>query len=489
MAIGKKRLLFAAVFTVIGLIIGLGISSDLDLQANAYTQDLNISNEAVEILSKTNQAMAELTAAVKPAIVNISSTRTIKTPRGHTPFFDDPFFRRFFGDEFGFSGPREFKQASLGSGVIVDKSGYILTNNHVIKDADEIKVKLSDKKEFKGKIIGTDPKTDIAVIKIDAANLPVIKWGDSDKLKVGETVVAIGNPYGLSQTVTSGIVSATGRANVGIADYEDFIQTDAAINPGNSGGALVNVKGEMVGVNTAIFSTSGGYQGIGFAIPSNMAKAVMENLIKHGKVIRGWLGVTIQPVTSELAKQFSLKDEKGVIVTDVVEESPAEKAGMKRGDVIVEYDGKETDDPAGLRNMVATTPPNKEVKIKVIRDGKAMTLKVTITELPLDMQSPAASGSYDNALKGLYVQNLTPELRKNLNLHKKITGVIVTDIEAGSPADGVLTKNDIIMEVNRTRINNTSDYEAIVSQIKSGQGILLLIYRNGSTIYITLSPK
>jgi serine protease Do len=488
MTFKKRTLVIASTFTIIGLIIGLGLSTNLNLHSKAYTEDLKISKEAIDILSKTGQAMAEVAAAVKPAVVNISSTRTIKTQGIPSPFFNDPFFRRFFGDDFGhLEGPREHKQASLGSGVIVDKDGYILTNYHVIKDADEIKVKLSDKREFKGKVIGTDQKTDIAVIKINSNHLPVIKWGDSDKLKVGETVIAIGNPYGLNQTVTSGIVSATGRADVGIADYEDFIQTDAAINPGNSGGALVNIRGELIGINTAIFSTSGGYQGIGFAIPSNMAKAVMENLIKRGKVIRGWLGVTIQPVTPELAKQFNLKEEKGVLIGDVVEDSPAEKAGLQRGDVIVEYEGKEADEPASLRNMVATTPPNKEVTIKILRDGKPKTVRVTIAELPAEMQG--LSGKFDNLLKGIRVQNLTPELKRSLSIPKRITGAIITDIEDGSPAEGVLMQNDVIMEINKKRISNTKDYEAVASKIKPDHDILLLIFRDRSTIYLTLSAR
>ena len=294
----KSTLVYGGTLIIVGIIIGLVLASNFNLIPNGHTQETNISKDSIDILSKTGQAMAEVVGAVRPAVVNISSTKTIKISGIQSPFSDEPLFRRFFGDEFGqFGRPREHKESGLGSGVIVDKNGYILTNNHVIKDADEIKVKLSDKREFKGKVIGTDPKTDLAVIKIDANNLPVIKLGDSDKLRVGETVIAIGNPFGLNQTVTSGIVSATGRANVGIADYEDFIQTDAAINPGNSGGALVNVRGELVGINTAIFSTSGGYQGIGFAIPSSMGKTVMDNLINKGKVVRGWLGVSIQPVT------------------------------------------------------------------------------------------------------------------------------------------------------------------------------------------------
>lgn len=484
----NKKILAALALVLAGVIIGLGISSNLDLYTKAYTEEPKISKESIEILSKAGQAMAEVVAATKPAVVNISTTRTIKTPGIPSPFFDDPFFRRFFGDEFDhFRKPREYKQASLGSGVIVDREGYILTNNHVIKDADEIKVRLSDKREFTGKVIGTDPKTDLAVIKINSDNLPVIKWGDSDKLRVGETVIAIGNPFGLSQTVTSGIVSATGRANVGIADYEDFIQTDAAINPGNSGGALVNVNGELVGINTAIFSTSGGYQGIGFAIPSNMAKVVMENLIKRGKVIRGWLGVVIQPVTPELAKQFGLKEEKGVLVGDVVEEGPAEKAGIQRGDVIIEYDGRKVSEPSSLRNMVANTQPGKVVKIKILREGKEKNLQVTIAELPTEMQK--VPGRADNLLKGVIVQNITPGMRKELNIPRRITGVIITDIEEESPAVGVLSTNDVIIEVNRRKINNVKDYERIVSRIKPDQDILLLIFRNGSTFYITLTAR
>jgi serine protease Do len=484
----KRKLIYGATLVLVGLIIGLVISSNFNLLSNGFTQETSISKEAMDILSKTGQAMAEVTAAVKPAVVNISSTKTVKIPGMRSPFFDDPFFRRFFGDEFApFQRPREHKQSGLGSGVIVDKDGYILTNNHVIKDADEIKVKLSDKREFKGKVIGTDPKTDIAVIKIDSNHLPVLKLGDSDKLKVGETVIAIGNPFGLSQTVTSGIVSATGRANVGIADYEDFIQTDAAINPGNSGGALVNVRGELVGINTAIFSTSGGYQGIGFAIPSNMAKTVMENLIKKGKVVRGWIGVSIQPITPDLAKQFGIKDDKGALVGDVVEDSPAEKAGLQRGDVIVEFDGREVADTSSLRNNVSGTPPGKKVTLKIMRDGKMQKVDVTIAELPADMQK--MRGEYDNLLKGVVVQGLTPELKKNLDIPKRISGVVVTDIEDGSPAGGILMQNDVIIEVNRKRINSMKDYEAVVSKIKSGQDILLLVFRNGSTIYLSLSAR
>ena len=467
-------------------VVGIGISVGLNFNSIAYSEETKISRDAIELLSKTDRAMAEVAAAVKPAVVNISSTHTVKTQGIANPFNNDPLFKRFFGDQFGgFGQPREFKQAGLGSGVIVNKDGYILTNNHVIKDADEIKIRLSDKREFKGTVIGTDPKTDLAVVKIEAHNLPVLKLGDSEHLKVGETVLAVGIPFGLNQTVTSGIVSAVGRADVGIADFEDFIQTDAAINPGNSGGALVNIHGELIGINTAIFSTSGGYQGIGFAIPSNIAKVVMTSLIKSGKVVRGWLGVSIQPVTPELAKQFNIKEGKGVLVGDVTEDSPAEKAGMKRGDVISEYNGNSITDPAMLRNLVAGTAPNTAVSIMLLRGGKPHTVRVTVGELPASLQK--IGKEYDNLLKGVQVQDLTPEIRKELNIPKQVNGVIVSNIEEGSAVEGILTRGDILLQINKHGIGSLNDYEKVASGVKSNENILLLIFRNGSTFYATVS--
>lgn len=433
--------------------------------------------------------MAEIAEAVKPAIVNVSTTKTEKisgTPMD--PMFEDPFFRRFFGDRFKHpEAPRERKSMSLGSGVIVSPDGYILTNTHVVKDADKIKVTLSDKREFTGKIIGNDPKTEISIIKIEAKGLPTLPVGDSDKLKVGEVVLAVGNPFGLNQTITMGIVSAVGRANVGIAEYEDFIQTDAAINPGNSGGALVNATGELVGINTAIFSTTGGYQGIGFAIPSNMAKAVMKSLIEKGRVIRGWFGVSIQAITPELAQQFQLKRDYGTLVADVVEGGPAEKAGLMRGDVIIEFDGKEVNEPFQLRNMVANTPPGETKEIKIIREGETKTLKATIGELPMETEKiPTA---YENALKGVSVQNLTPDLYGKLNLPKKMRGVVVTDIEGDSPAETTLMSGDIIIEIDRKAVANTDDYKNIVSQIKPDKIITLLVFRKGSTLFVTIGGE
>jgi len=486
MLLMKKRFITMQIFLRSWFLAVLIVSLNLACWTPTYASEPKISRKSMNLLTDLGQAMAEIAEAVKPSIVNISATRTVQMKGRINPFFNDPFFRRFFGDQFDM--PKERKTPSLGSGVIVTSDGYILTSSHVIQGAEEINVTLPDKREFKGTIIGNDPMTDIGIIKIDTDNLPAITWGNSDSLRVGETVLAIGSPYGLSQTVTMGIVSAVGRANVGIADYEDFIQTDAAINPGNSGGALVNVKGELVGINTAIFSTTGGYQGIGFAVPTNMAKNVMDSLIDKGKVIRGWFGVSIQTLTPELARQFNLKDDKGVLVGDVIENSPAEKAGLLRGDVIVEYEGKEIDDPVQLRNMVANTPPGKNVDVKIIRENKVETKHLTIGELPVDMKK-LSQGTYDNSLKGVTVQDLTPEIMNRFKLPDKLKGVLVSDVSADSPAYSILMQGDVIMEINRQGIQNTKDYDNIVSQLNHHDDILLLIYRNGSSLFITLSVK
>jgi serine protease Do len=453
-------------------------------------QGPKVSEKSVDLLTRTGKAMAEVTAAVKPAIVNISTTRTVKVPGGADPFADDPFFRRFFGDQFGRQRqPKEHKSAGLGSGVIVSPEGYIITNSHVVKDADEIKVTLTDKKEYAGKVIGSDLKTEIAVVKIEAINLPTVSWGNSDNLQVGEVVLAVGNPYGLNQTVTMGIVSALGRANVGIADYEDFIQTDAAINPGNSGGGLVNVRGELVGINTAIYSTSGGYQGIGFAIPSNMVKSVMESLIKKGKVVRGWLGVSIQKVTPELARQFNLKDEVGALVGDVIEGGPADKAGLQRGDIILEFSGRQIEEPNILRNMVANTSPGEKLPLKVLRDGKTSTITVIVGELPSDAQQAVETGDYQNVMKGISVQDMSPELARKLKIPDKIKGVIISDIDESSAGEGVLAPGDVIQEINRKKITDVKSYQNIVSNIRKDESVLLLIFRGGSSLFVTLSQK
>ena len=481
----KKNPISVNTLILLNVFIAFAILINLNIPKLSFAKEPTVSSEAMEFLGKLSDSLSEIVQATQQSVVNISTTMTVSSRR--TPFgdlFEDPFFRRFFGE--GFGPPKQFKSSALGSGVIINDDGYILTNNHVVKGADEIKVKLYDKREFKGQVIGTDSKTDLAVIKIDAKELPAIKIGDSDKLKVGDVVIAIGNPYALSHTITMGIVSAVGRSNVGIADYEDFIQTDAAINPGNSGGALVNTKGELVGINTAIFSTSGGYMGIGFAIPSSMAYTVMESIIQHGKVIRGWLGVTIQDLTPELAEQLNIKETKGSLVSDVVKGSPAEKAGFKRGDVIVDFDNKPVENSTVLKKRVAETPPDTTVQVKIIRDGKEKTLTVTLDVLPETVE--IAKSEYSNAMKGVHIQDLTDEIRDNFNIPHKVKGVIVTAIEEDSPAFGVLRQGDVIQEINRKEIKNTKDYEAIVSILDTKNSVLLLIYRSGGYIYLTIKP-
>lgn len=491
----KEKIIIASVLILVGLIVGVVISSNLGWTPQGQAKVEPIPPKVTERLEYTEQAFVEIAKRVTPAVVNISTTKITKYYERSPfyPFFEDPFFRRFFGDEFfrNHERPKRRKEQSLGSGVVVSENGYIITNNHVIEGADEIKVTLYDKREFKGKVVGADPKTDIAVIKINAIDLPTIKWGDSDKIEVGEFVLAIGNPFGLTQTVTSGIISAKGRANVGIADYEDFIQTDAAINPGNSGGALVNIQGELIGINTAIFTRSGGYMGIGFAVPSNMARAVMESLIKEGKVTRGWLGVYIQDITPELAKQFKLSSNRGALISDVIDNSPADRAGFKRGDVIIEYDGREVEDTGHLRNIVAQTAVGREVKVKVIRNGKEKILRVKIGELPANIAKIGEENEKagEGVFQGVTVQNLTPEFRERLDIPEKINGVVITSVEAGSPAEEYgLRVGDVIMEINRKTIKDTSDFNKIVKRIKKGEGVLLLLYREGMTIFITLSP-
>ena len=447
-----------------------------------------LSEDQTALLVRINESLSAVSEIVKPSVVNISTTTTVSMKE--SPFgdlFHDPFFKKFFGDQFDpHGGKKKFKTTALGSGVIVSADGYILTNNHVVQNVDEIKVILQDKREFTGKLIGTDPQTDLAIVKVKAGGLPAIKIGDSNKLKVGELVIAVGNPFALGNTITMGIVSAVGRSHVGIADYEDFIQTDAAINPGNSGGALVNIKAELVGINTAIFSTSGGNVGIGFAIPSSMAQTVMNSIIKHGKVVRGWLGVSIQDLTPELTKHFDIKEGKGALIADVVKGGPAEKSGFRRGDLIVEFDGERVEDSASLRNMVAGRLPGKAVRIKIIREGKERSLSVILGELPKTMV--AGESEYGNVMEGVFVQDLTPEIRRGLGIPDKVTGVIVTNVDEESPASESLTQNDVLLEINKKSIFNVRDYDAAVSRIKPGDSVLLLVYRKGGFIYVTISP-
>jgi serine protease Do len=430
---------------------------------------------------ETSRAFSEIASSISPSVVNISTTKVVR--RNLDSFLDDPFRK--------FGMPKKWKEQSLGSGVIVTPDGYIITNNHVVEHADEIRVTLFDKRSFKAKLIGADPKTDVTVVKIDAKNLHAVKWSDSDRLQVGEFVLAIGNPYGLSHTVTMGIISAVGRANVGIADYEDFIQTDAAINPGNSGGPLVNTKGELIGINTAIFSRTGGYQGIGFAVPSNMARLVMDQLVQKGKVTRGWLGVTIQELTPELSQKFGLKRTKGALVGDVAQGSPAEKAGIKRGDIIVDFDGKKVRNVSNLRNMVAQTKVDKEVPISILRGGKEYSFRVITAELPKEIAEAVPSTFPEEltfeGLTGLTVIDLSTEIARQLGLHKEEKGVVAVRVEQRSAAEEAgIRKGDVIQEIDRKKVNGLEEYNKIVSGIRPGDTVLLFINRGGKKFYVTV---
>jgi serine protease Do len=494
-----RKSLFPFFLLLLGVIIGTIVASGLHLPP--FGRATNPSQETkplpIAVPPASDQVFVEISKRVTPAVVNISTTRVVKDGGEGSPlapFFDDPFFKRFFGEEPSHRPPRERKEQSLGSGVIVDAKGYIITNNHVVSKADEIKVLLNDNREFKGKVVGSDPKSDIAVVKIDGKDLPTIQWGDSARLQVGEYVLAIGSPFGLNQTVTMGIVSAVGRANVGIADYEDFIQTDAAINPGNSGGALVNIRGELIGINTAIFTRSGGYMGIGFAVPSNMAKLVMESLVKTGKVVRGWMGVSIQEVTPNLAEQFGLPEPKGVLVGDVLPNSPAEHAGIKRGDILLEYDGKAVENTGQLRNLVAETPVGSRVKIKIFRDKQEKVLDLKIDEQPKDIaqgeKEEEPGDETSSALSGVDVRNLTPDIARDLDLPESQQGVVVEQVEPGSGADEAgLQRGDVIIEMNRKPVKNTKDYNREVSKLKKDQSVLLLINRQGRTIFMTINAS
>ena len=439
-------------------------------------------------LLASNETFTKVAKDAMASVVNISATKRTAQAQ-ENPFSDDPFFRRFFGEEFErrFKQPRQQPEQGLGSGVIVSDDGYIVTNNHVVEQADELLVLLGDKRKFPAKLIGTDPKTDLAVIKIDATGLPTLPWGNSISLEVGELVLAVGNPFGLNQTVTMGIISAVGRANVGIVDYENFIQTDAAINPGNSGGALVNLQGQLIGINTAIFSRTGGYMGIGFAIPSQMVKHVMQSLIGHGKVIRGWLGVSIQDITEDLAKQFNAPDTHGALVGDVFSTSPAGLAGIQRGDIIRTYNEVLVKNPTHLRRLVADTPPHTSVPMTVFRNGKDVTLSVSIGEMPKDVASLAKTdpGSIqgDHALAGLTVEPVKTGQTTDGQ------GVVVTQVKPNSPADKAgIRPGDILVEVNRQAIRSVKDFEQLASELKAKTPVLALIQRGKGTIFLTIKP-
>jgi serine protease Do len=432
------------------------------------------------------KSFADLAEKVRPAVVNISTISTVKVPGnpfkqffgqgGNQPFGD--FFRHFFGD----IPDRELKQQSLGSGFIVDKDGFIITNNHVVAGADEIKVKLSDGREFKAKVVGRDPKTDLALIKISSlfSDLPVLVLGDSDSMRVGDWVIAIGNPFGLEHTVTQGIISARGRT-LGAGPYDNFLQTDAPINPGNSGGPLVNLKGEVIGINSAIIA---GGQGIGFAIPSKMAKSIIPQLKEKGKVVRGWIGISIQTVTPEIAKAFNLKEPEGALVGDVVQGGPADKGGIKRGDIIISFDGRQVKHANDLPAIVADTQVGKSVDVKVLREGKEISTKITVAEMT--EQRLASQMATPHESLGMKVDEITPKWEKILGLKDK-TGVVVVDVTSGSPAAYAgIQPSDIIKEVNHKPVRNLADYDNAMKEMPSDRPVLFLIRRGGVTFFVSL---
>jgi len=471
----SRIVVFATALTFLPLGVGLGQVADTEKGRQA---------------SPTRSQLPDFVPLAKklgPVVVNISTTQAIKqrpTPP-QTPFGgDDPmseFWRRFFGDPFP-QGP--FRRQGLGSGLIVDRDGTILTNNHVIENAEKIMVKLQDDREFEGKVIGRDAKTDIAVLKIDAkAGLSAAPLGDSDRLEVGEWVVALGSPFGLANTITAGIVSAKGRS-IGAGPYDNFIQTDASINPGNSGGPLVNLRGEVVGINTAIFSRTGGNMGVGFAIPINLVKELLPELKSKGKVTRGWLGVAIQQVTPELATSLGISSARGALVSSVVEGGPAERAGVRVGDVIVEYDGREIKESSQLPIVVARTEVGKRVQVRVLREKKELPITVTIEELK-DEEIVASTPKRQDL--GLTVQQLTPQTARSLGLDRA-EGLVITAVEPGSPgAEAGLRRGDVILEVNRKPIRSIADFQKAIEGDKD-KNVLFLVRRGENNLFLALKP-
>jgi serine protease Do len=433
---------------------------------------------------KVPVSFSDLAEQVKPAVVNISTTKTFRgqggfgAPFGRTPSpFGDDFFERFFGD----MPRREFKQRSLGSGFIISSDGYIFTNNHVVEQADKIVVKISDGKEYDATVVGRDANTDLALIKIKAnGSLPVVEIGDSEKVRVGEWVIAIGNPFGLEATVTAGIVSAKGRV-IGAGPYDNFIQTDASINPGNSGGPLFNMEGKVIGINTAIVAQG---QGIGFAIPINMAKTILNDLKTKGKVTRGWLGISVQDLTEDIAKNLNLKSRAGALVSDVFKGDPADKAGIKVGDIIIEINGKPVKDTQELLLTIASYTVNEKISVRVIRDGKEINLRVAVAERKDGREAPATERTSGHF--GISAQDITDQMGRQLGIPKE-SGVIVTDIEPGSAADEArIQPGDIIAQVNRVSIRSMAEYTREISKAAEGKGVTLLIKRGRSSFFVPL---
>ena len=455
----------------------------------AYAVESGQASAAKHLLKdNTNWTTAfEMAAqAIKPSVVCIYSTRTVASP--NTNFTVPPQFRRFFGNFFNQGPQQTWHQNALGSGVIVSKDGHILTNNHVVAGADELTVQLSDNRQFKAKVVGTDPKTDLAVIKINAHDLLPATLAFDDPVRVGQWVLAVGSPFGLKQTVTAGIISATGRGNVGLADYDDFLQTDAAINPGNSGGPLINLRGQVVGINTAIASNSGGYQGIGFAIPAALAHNVMEQLITTGKVTRGYLGVTIQELTPALGRSFGYTKSHGILISDVLAQGPAATAGLKDGDIIMSMDGHTVGDLGTFRNDVAQTAPGTKVKLGIWRAGKAQEVTVTLGQLPSHLA--LVGGNARVGSLGLTLGDLTPSLAQRFHLGAASTGALVVGVTPGSAAEMAgLEPGDLIVEVQGKAVAGAADAQAALSKANLKEGVRLRVRHGQMTRYVFLQVQ
>lgn len=509
-----KRRLFLAVMVFTAFLGGLIVASNFGNVPISHSADKTDKASATisaaqgrALLNQFSAAFEEAASKVNAAVVPIFSEQVVEV---QNPFGGNDPFQFFFGEDFSqrfFDGPsprhpnarqhnndNTEKQTvhSLGSGVIVSKDGYILTNNHVVEKSDKLTVVLGDKKKYTAKIIGTDPQTDVAVIKIDAENLPAVTLGNSDDVKIGEWVIAVGNPFELLHTVTAGIISAKGRSSVGLADYEDFIQTDASINPGNSGGALADLDGNVIGINTAISSPSGGNVGIGFAIPSNMAKRVMDELINKGKMSRGYLGLMPQDIDDNLAKAMHLKNTEGALVGDVNANGPADKAGVKTGDIITQFNGKPVTNAAELRNLVAEAEPGSSARLTVRRDGQETQLTVVLGERPHGRdgraQQEEEQANEDHSQKlGLSVQTLTPDIAKQLGYPANETGVVIADVASGSPAaEAGLQQGDVIKEVNRTPVRHVSDLNQAMKNLRSGDSVALRVRRGQSAFYTAI---
>jgi serine protease Do len=462
----------------------------------AQNLELRLARSAEPIsLGNFSNGFASVLKPALPAVVNIHTSKIVKSkPSQMMPFFNDPMFRQFFGDQ-GFGQgqqqqPQTEREQSLGSGVIITSDGTIVTNNHVIEGASDIEVDLADKREFKAKLVGTDSKTDVAVLKIDATNLPTLAVGDSSKLQVGDVIFAIGDPFGIGETATMGIVSATGRGGLGIEGYEDFIQTDAAINPGNSGGAMIDLHGDLIGINTAILSGGGGgNQGVGFAIPINMARSVMDQIVGHGKVVRGYLGLFPQDVTPALARQFGLSKLGGALVSGLKPDAPAAKAGLRDGDVILDLNGQPVESANDLRLRISQTAPGTSVKLEVSRDGKVQDVNVTLGELPdkIAEETPGESSGSSDGLEGVNVQELTPDALQELQLPAGTRGVVVTSVDPASAAAAAgLDRGCVIQEVNHKPVHNVAEYKQALASAGKQSVLMLVTVPGGATQYMVI---